>query len=278
MDSRSPDRIRAHYEIERELSDCLREAPADRRLALYGEVYDALFERVPDHPMLCLTADGTARDANVEAELGFLRPFLRPGTSFLELGAGDCALSRKVAPIVDAVYAVDVSESLTAAASDSGEIHVVLSDGVSVDVPRESMALAYSNQLMEHLHPDDALIQLRNVWLALVPSGQYVCVTPNRLNGPHDISQYFDRVPTGFHLKEYTVTELARLMRATGFSHVASYAHVRRKTVKVPLRLVEGLETVLQLLPHAVRLKIASSRPWRWVLGIRLVGRKGNTG
>ena len=140
------------------------------------------------------------------------------------------------------------------------------------------MALAYSNQLMEHLHPDDALIQLRNVWLALVPGGQYVCVTPNRLNGPHDISKYFDRVPTGFHLKEYTVTELARLMRATGFSHVASYAHVRRKTVKVPLRAVVSLETVLQLLPHAVRLKIASSRPCRWVLGIRLVGRKGNTG
>ena len=69
MDSRSPDRIRAHYEIERELSDRLREAPAERRLALYGEVYDELFERVPDHPMLSLAADGTARDANVEAAL-----------------------------------------------------------------------------------------------------------------------------------------------------------------------------------------------------------------
>jgi hypothetical protein len=111
-----------------------------------------------------------------------------------------------------------------------------------------------------------------------VPGGRYVCVTPNRLNGPHDISKYFDRVPAGFHLKEYTVTELARLMRATGFSDVASYGHVRGKTVKVPLRAVASLETVLQLLPHAVRLKIASSRPWRWLLGIRLVGRKGTTG
>ena len=276
MDSRSPDRIRAHYEVERELSDRLREAPAERRLALYGEVYDELFERVPDHPMLSLAADRTARDANVEGELGFLRRFLRPDTSFLELGAGDCALSRRVATMVNAVYAVDVSESLTAAARDSGEIQVVLSDGVSVEVPRESMALAYSNQLMEHLHPEDALMQLRNVWLALAPGGRYVCVTPNRLNGPHDVSKYFDRVPSGFHLKEYTVTELARLMRATGFSHVASYVHVRGKTVKVPLRAVTSLETVLQLLPHAVRLKIASSRPWRWALGIRLVGRKGN--
>jgi SAM-dependent methyltransferase len=274
VNSRSPDRIRAHYAIERELSDRLRKAPADRRLVLYGEVYDELFERVPDHPMLCLAADETARTANVEGELRFLRRFLRADTAFLELGAGDCALSRRVATMADAVYAVDVSESLTAAARESGEIHVVLSDGISVDVPRESMTLAYSNQLMEHLHPDDALKQLRNVWLALVPGGLYVCVTPNRLNGPHDVSKYFDRVATGFHLKEYTVNELSRLMRATGFSEVASYAHVRGKTARVPLRAVTSLETVLQLLPHAVALKMASSRPWRWLLGIRLVARK----
>ena len=86
------------------------------------------------------------------------------------------------------------------------KIHVVLSDGVSVEVPAASVTLAYSNQLMEHLHPDDALVQLRNIVRALAPGGLYVR-HPNRLTGPHDISMYFDRVATGFHLKEYTATE-----------------------------------------------------------------------
>ena len=71
---------------------------------------------------------------------------------------------------------------------------------------------------MEHLHPDDAVDQLKNIYNALVNGGKYICITPNRLTGPHDISKYFDNVATGFHLKEYTVTELSGLFREVGFS------------------------------------------------------------
>jgi predicted SAM-dependent methyltransferase len=38
-------------------------------------------------------------------------------------------------------------------------------------VRAESVDLAYSNQLMEHLHPDDASEQLANVYRALKPGG-----------------------------------------------------------------------------------------------------------
>jgi len=274
MDTRSPDRIRAHYEIERDLSDQLRKAPAEERLALYSQLYDALFERVPDHPQMTAGTDEAGRQRDVAGQLGFLRRFLRPGATFLELGAGDCALSRAVAETARKVYALDVSESITAAARDAPQIEVVLSDGVSVDVPRGTVNLAYSNQLMEHLHPDDAVAQLANIWHALAPGCLYVCVTPNRLNGPHDVSLYFDRVATGFHLKEYTVTELSRLMRKAGFSNVASYAHARGKSVKVPLLATVVLEAVLQHLPDRVGARLARSIPWRWALGIRLVARK----
>jgi len=46
---RSPERVRAHYEIERQLADRLRAAPKEARRQLYSEVYDELFERVADH-------------------------------------------------------------------------------------------------------------------------------------------------------------------------------------------------------------------------------------
>ena len=62
---------------------------------------------------------------------------------------------------------------------------------------------------MEHLHPDDALEQLQNIYSALVPGGIYLCITPNRLSGPQDVSRDFDMVATGFHLKEYTISELS---------------------------------------------------------------------
>jgi hypothetical protein len=64
--------------------------------------------------------------------------------------------------------------------------------------------VAYSYQLMEHLHPGDALEQLVNIYQALKRDSVYCCVTPNRISGPHDISVYFDTVAQGLHLKEYS--------------------------------------------------------------------------
>ena len=77
--------------------------------------------------------------------------------------------------------------------------------------------VVYSHQVIEHLHPDDAVTHLQEVYRVLSPGGAYICATPNRLNGPHDISKYFDREATGFHLKEYTTTELYGLFRQEGF-------------------------------------------------------------
>ena len=58
LDTRSPERLRLHYEVERELSDRLRAASAEERATLYGEVYDELFRRVEDHPQLVVKASG----------------------------------------------------------------------------------------------------------------------------------------------------------------------------------------------------------------------------
>src|SRR3712207_8321428 len=60
----------------------------------------------------------------------------------------------------------------------------------------------FRSQLMEHLHPEDAAEQLANIARALAPGGVYVCVTPNRLYGPSDISMYFDDVRSEEHTSE----------------------------------------------------------------------------
>lgn len=87
---------------------------------------------------------------------------------------------------------------------------------------------------MEHLHPGDAGDQLRNLWRALKPEGKYVCVTPNRLTGPHDISQYFDDAPSGLPLMEHGISELRDLMLAAGFRSVSAIHNLRgRDTVLV---------------------------------------------
>jgi len=68
--------------------------------------------------------------------------------------------------------------------------------------------------------------------------GIYICVTPNRLSGPHDISKYFDVTATRFHLKEYTNTELSDLFKEAGFLKVRAYVGAMGIYVRFPLFLL----------------------------------------
>ena len=118
-------------------------------------------------------------------------------------------------------------------------MELVLSDGVSIPV---EATLIFSNQLMEHLHPDDVREQLRNVVTALLPGGRYLCITPSRLNGPHDISRGVDKVARGFHLREYTYTELDRLFKDVGFARTRAVIRIRGRQLEAPTWLLKALE------------------------------------
>ena len=172
-DARTTERIRAHYEVERELADRLRNAPREERRALYSLVYDELFRTI--------------------------RSICTPRTHL-----SSCATS--FAP-----------------------------------------------------------------WRR-VPA---TCITPNRLNGPHDDSSHFDREATGFHVKEYTVTELARLFRAAGFAKARANAQARGRAAPVPGPLLAGIEGAINTLPFGARRQLADALPWRWALGIQIIGYKG---
>jgi SAM-dependent methyltransferase len=207
----------------------------------------------------------------VELQMQFMRRFLRPHATLLEIGPGDCAFSFAAARRVRQVYAVDVDAVLSRNAEAPANFRLFISDGVSVPVPPGSVDLAYSNQLMEHLHPDDAREQLANIFAALAPGGAYVCITPNRLDGPHDISRWFSDEANGFHLKEYTVTELARIFREAGFRRVHAYARTKRVWARVPLGLITRIEAMLERAPAKPRKALARRWPLRSLLNCALV-------
>ena len=270
---RSLNEIRQHYEIERELADRLRTANRTERLQLYGEVYDELFRRVPKHPQLTRKVDERERAAAVAERMSLLSRFLNSSSVFLEIGAGDCALSRNAAGRVKKCIALDVSREILDKAGDSG-IEVVLSDGRSVPVSEGSVTVAYSYQVMEHIHPDDAIEQLRNIHNALAPGGIYLCVTPSRLNGPHDVSRYFEQKARGLHLKEYTYTELDRLFRQIGFRRTVAYVGLSHRYFPVPIPLLRVLETVLDALPYRLRHWLGNLRGFQNLLFVSLAAEK----
>ena len=273
-EKRTLEQLREHYEIERELAARLRRAPREERRRLYGPLYDELFRRVPLHPQLTEKDDPGVRAADVARQMKFLRRFLRPDSMFLEVGAGDCGLSLEAAKHAKRVFAVDVSAEITGGQGRPPNFELILSDGTSVPVPAGSVTLAYSRRLMEHLHPEDALEQLRNIHAALARGARYVCITPNGLSGPYDISGYFEDVATGFHLKEYTLTELAEVFRSVGFTRLAAYAGGRGQYVRVPLPMVLLTERALRSLPASWRRALARTFPVRALLGMTVVGVK----
>ena len=273
-ETRSYERIREHYRIEKELAARLRSAPKEDRGQLYTAVYDELFRRVPDHPQLTLKVGATSRQAEVAARLRLLSGYLRPDATYLEVGPGDCALATAVARRVRKVFAVDVSNEIAAGVSLPENLELAISDGCRIPVAAGSVDLAYSDQLMEHLHPDDAAEQLGNIYQALAPGGVYVCITPNRLTGPHDVSRYFDEVATGFHLREYTVGELTRLFRAAGFRKFEILAGGGGFHFAVPRLLVEMIERFVSVLPATFGRTLARGLPLRLILGAKLVARK----
>jgi SAM-dependent methyltransferase len=275
--TRSFEKIHKHYSVERELADRLRKAsPEDRRL-MYGSLYDELYQRIDDHPLLLRKIAGQDEaDARkiIATQSKFLRRFTTSQTVFLEVGAGSCLLSLAIAKVVKQVYALDVSAEMTRRASYPSNFALTLFDGCRVPPECLNVTLAYSHQVMEHVHPDDAVEQLKSIYKCLLPGGSYVCIVPNRLNGPHDISKYFDEVATGFHMKEYTTTELAQLFRSVGFSEVSSYVGAKGRYVRLPQIALIAMEYCFSKLPYKARSWAGRRVPLRPLLEIRMVGRK----
>jgi ubiquinone/menaquinone biosynthesis C-methylase UbiE len=261
--------------IEKELANRLRTATKDQRRHLYNAVYDELFRRVPHHPQVLLKkGDCQSQRQVVMLQMGLLMRALKPDTTFLEIGPGDCSLSFEVAKHVKQVYAVDVSSEIatfTSVSSAPDNFELFISDGFRIPVPDSTVNIAYSNQLIEHLHPEDASEQIQNIWRALVPGGIYMCVTPWRSSGPHDISRHFDQVATGFHLKEYSIRELADVFRANGFSKVQVLFSISGNASPwlLPCFPFVWLESLFGRLPH--RIEKVFAKP---LLAVKLVARK----
>jgi SAM-dependent methyltransferase len=271
---RSAAQLWEQYQVEKELAARLRNASQLERRKLYSSLYDELFRRIPHHSQLIDKVSPQQRAARISLQLRFLDRFLGPGATLLEIGAGDCALSLHVAPRVRKVYALDVSACITQGISLPDNFELILSDGVSVPVPDGAITVAYSNQLMEHLHPQDAAEQLANIFKAIAPGGAYVCITPSGFTGPHDISRYFADTANGFHLKEYSIAELREIMREAGFRRTVQYARIRGTYFALPGWLTRSIEALCGSLSARMRARFCRNAIARGLLDIRLVAWK----
>jgi SAM-dependent methyltransferase len=256
-DPRTPERIRYHFEVEKELADQLRRSSRSERTELFKTLYPELFRRVPDHPRLTRRETPEQSRRSVEIRLRLLRPVLTTDKILLEFAPGDCRLCFAAAQLCRKVIGADISDQRDAADAVPENFEFVVYDGYELDLPDESVDVAFSYQMLEHLHPEDLPLHFELARRLLKPGGVYLFDTPHRHAGPHDISQFFSPVPEGFHLKEYTYSEMASLLRDAGFSKVRCVRGGRIRKGLLALPLTIAVEKFLALLPRRWRRAIA---------------------
>ena len=179
-DNRPLESLRHQYEVEKDLHGRLMNSTRAERTKLFAELYDELFRRVPDHPRLTRRDTEEYSRRAVAARMNILRPHLAGVKTFMEIAPGDCRLAYEMCQHVERVIALDISDQSGGQQNAPKNFHFETYDGYTLNLPDNSVDLAFSYQFLEHVHPDDHEDHFRTVLRVLRPGGAYIFDTPHK--------------------------------------------------------------------------------------------------
>lgn len=250
--NRTFEQLKNHYLVEKAIAERLKSASREERKLIYATMYDDLFRQVPDHPRLTRRNDEKlTRLANKE-RLALVRDFLNPSSVFAEFAPGDCTFAMEAAKYVKTAYGMDISDQRGQNYKSAANFELIIYDGYHLEgIESSSVDILFSDQLIEHIHPEDTKLHFELAYRILKPGGKYVFRTPHAFTGPYDVSQYFSDDPQGFHLKEWTFIEFKQLFKDVHFSQFYPVRSVKGIRLKLPYLYVEACEHALKLLPRS---------------------------
>jgi SAM-dependent methyltransferase len=255
---RTYEQLKNHYQVEKALAARLRRSTREQRKEIYATMYDELFRQVPDHPRLTKREDERLTLLANRGKFALLRRYIDKTTVFAEFAPGDCQFAIEVAKHVKQAYGIDISDQRKPGHTCPDNFELFLYDGSSFDgIPGNTVDVFFSDYLIEHLHPDETRSHFEIVYRLLKKGGRYIFRTPHALTGPHDISQYFCEEPEGFHLKEWTHTELRRLIGDIGFSRYVSYWSAKGMQIRSPVLIFEGYEKIAGFFPRRLTRRLS---------------------
>ena len=226
--------ILKHWELEKRLAKQLRESTEDTRWNTFEKCYTELFLEIDWLNREIGTSDGTSPQKKY-----MVWPLLlgHDIEKIYEIGSGKGEL---INYLVNQGYTCKGTEIT----HERGKKHVPdhsrlswgISDGVHFDQfeAKGNYDAVISNQVIEHIHPDDLLAHLQSVRLILADDGKYIFTTPHKFIGPSDISKVFkcDK-PLGMHLKEYSYIEIRELLMKSDFKRVKAVWNIPGKINRI---------------------------------------------
>lgn len=247
------EQLRNQYEVEKGIAEKLRKTDREGRKRLYKTMYDELFRQCPDHPRLKLREDAKMTEVVNQRKSKLIENFINKSTVFVEFGCGDCRFAIDVSNRVRFAYGVDISDQRGLVDTVPNNFALIIYDGYDLEMQESSVDVAFSDQLIEHLHPEDTESHFQLVRKILKPRGVYVFRTPHRLSGPHDVSGYFSDEPEGFHLKEWTYGEVAKMLKNLRYLSWSGYWNARGIRIKMPFSYFIINEYILKILTKGLR-------------------------
>lgn len=244
----SYEQVLTHFEVERELREHILTSDREDRATAFSWAYDELFRRVPWHP--ALTEDsGSSNPGLITERTRSVVPLISAslGRSVLELGCGMGELCIACAQAGFTATGLDVSEVRIERLKllENPNLKFNLGEATVLPFGDESFDVVVSMQLFEHLHPNDIGIHLAEIWRVLRTGGFYLFETPNRLTGPRDVSRFFVNTPQGFHLREYSIRDLAQILSTAGYGRIEIILRKRRVLSMPVAKIIEGMWRML---------------------------------
>jgi SAM-dependent methyltransferase len=283
------DMVLHHWALERRLTTELLSSDPARRWSVFERCYSTLYAELPWLNEL----SGAVPTESAADEAADWSALIGPAPRRVyEIGSGK---GRLAAALADRGYECTATEITRERGqkwtADRQSLRWTVSDGVHLDTFERpgSYDAVISNQVIEHLHPDDLAPHFAGVHAILNAGGRYVFATPHAFAGPADVSRVFDRDrPEGMHLKEYTYGELQDAVHGAGFTRLEAVFRLPRairtrcgraghptasRTYFLYLRVVER---AIAGFNHRQRRQAARAlRLGLWPSGITLIAKKG---
>lgn len=248
---RTYEQIKNHYEVEKAIAARLMSASREERKKIYAGMYDELFEKVPDHSRLTRREDEEKTRRVNRSKFMLIRDSVDKSAVFAEFAPGDCRFIMEVAPRVKKAVGIDISDQRNIKDAVPANFTLIVYDGYDLgQIPDGSIDVLFSDQLVEHFHPEDTALHFQTAHRILKKGGKYIFRTPHAFSGPHDISMYFSDTPQGFHLKEWTYSEIRPILHQAGFGKISARMMRKRILFRLPFGYFTLCEGILGRFPH----------------------------
>ena len=216
------DMILHHWTLEKKLTDELKKSTPESRWDVFEKAYTKLYHELP------WLNEYTDTENQITAEKEYkkwVRAIGKKPKLIYEIGTGKGKMIQYLDSIGYSCKGTEITkERGEKFLSGSKTVQLGNTDGIHLDQFEEknSYDIVLSNQVIEHLHPDDKLAHFKGVKAILKEGGYYIFSTPHLLTGPHDVSRVFEKeVAEGMHLKEYSFSELTTIAKEAGFKKIS---------------------------------------------------------